>query len=263
MKKLLIVLGSIAAFVVVVLASVFLATAGAVENADAFFRSVAAGDFERAKTFLSEEFKASTPDDELRSFLQGSGLVDYASSDWGGRSVDTSSGQLTGKVITNSGSVIPLTLTFVREGGEWKIYYIQREDSGLDTAASQLALPSREEAAELVTQTTREFARAVKAKNLAPFRDQASSQFREQVSLQDLNENFDAFLSQDIDLTVLENHEPMFTSDPALSATGVLQVSGYFPTRPSRAWYEYTYVYEAQGWKLLGIDFNVRPVDQP
>lgn len=262
MKKFLIVLGSIAAGAALILAVVFYATSGAVESADGFFKSVAAGDFERAKTYLAEEFKSSTSDEELLAFLERSELDDYASSDWGGRSVDTSSGKLTGKVITSSGGAIPITVTFVREGGEWKIYYIERESSGLSDRAAEVSLPTRTEAAEIVKATTKDFAVAVNAKDLGSFHATASDAFREQVPLEKLNESFSAFLTQDIDLTVLQNYEPMFTSEPALSADGVLAVEGYFPTTPSRAWFSYTYVYRGVGWKLLGIDFNVRPVEQ-
>lgn len=262
MKKFLIVLGSIAAGVALILAVVFYATSGAVDSADAFFRSVAAGDMERARDYLAEEFKASTSDEELVVFLESSGLDDYASSDWGGRSVDTSSGKLTGKVITSSGGAIPISVTFVREGGEWKIYHIERESSGLDSRVAEVALPSRAEAAEIVKATTRDFAVAVKARDLSSFHATASDEFREQVPIQKLNESFSPFLNQDIDLVVLQNYDPMFTSDPALSADGVLAVEGYFPTTPSRAWFSYTYVYRGVGWKLLGIDFNVRQVEQ-
>lgn len=262
MKKFLIVLGSIAAGVALILAVVFYATSGAVESADAFFRSVAADDIERAKTYLAEEFKVSTTDEELVAFLERSGLDDYASSDWGGRSVDTSSGKLTGKVITSTGGAIPVTVTFVREDGEWKIYYIEHASPGLDEKVEEVALPSRAEAAEIVKATTRNFAIAVKGKDLNSFHAEASREFREQVPLETLNESFSEFLTQDIDLTVLQNYEPMFTSEPALSADGVLALEGYFPTTPSRAWFSYTYVHRGAGWKLLGIDFNVRPVEQ-
>lgn len=262
MKKFLIVLGSIAVGVVLIIGIVFYATSGAVESVDGFFRSVAAGDLERAKSYLAEEFKSSTSDEELVAFLEQSGLDDYASSDWGGRSVDTSSGKLTGKVLTASGGAIPVTVTFVREGGEWKIYYIERESSGLSARAAEVALPTRTEAAEIVKATTRDFAVAVNARDLSSFHAAASDEFREQVPLQKLNESFSAFLTQDIDLTVLQDHEPMFTSEPALSADGVLALEGYFPTTPSRAWFAYRYVYRGADWKLLGIEFNVRPVEQ-
>lgn len=262
MKKFFIVLGSVAAVLALILTVVFYATSGAVRTADAFFASVAHGDMETARGFLSTEFQSSTSDEELLAFIEESGLDEYVSSDWGGRAVDTSSGTLSGKVITRSGAAIPLTMTFVRENGQWKIYYIERESSGINLATKeQLALPDRKEASEIVQATTSAFAEAVNAKDLSGFHASASTQFQEQVPLEQLNEHFAAFLNQEIDLSILADFEPMFTADPALSADGVLRLEGYFPTTPSRAHFSYSFVHDGDGWKLLGIDFNVRPIE--
>jgi len=263
MKKALIILGSLAAFGLIVFASVFLATSGAVDAADSFFRAAATGDFEGANLYLAEGFKSSTSDEELVAFLAGAGLLDYRESKWGGRSVDTSSGKLTGKVITQTGVSIPLTITFVREQGTWKIYYIQWEGAGVDIASSDEAkLPSRVDASQIVKATTGDFALAVNARDLSPLHSGASLEFQQQVSVEQLNENFAPFLMQDIDLTVLQGYEPMFTTDPALSADGVLRLEGYFPTTPSRAYFRFSYVYRDHHWQLFGINFNVTPVEQ-
>lgn len=259
MKKILIILGSVVSAIVLIVASVFYATSGAVETVDTFFAEVAADDLEGAKRHLSEGFKASTSDQQLAAFLEGSGLLDYRESDWGGRSVDTSSGTLTGKVITNSGGTIPVTVTFVREDGAWKIYHIQTETAGIDpTVAEQVRVPSRSEASEIVHATTQEFARAANAGDLGPIHESAALEFKEQISLEQLHENFAPFLDQEIDLTVLQNYEPMFTTDPALSAEGVLRLEGYFPTTPSRAHFSYTYVHRDDRWQLLGINISLR-----
>lgn len=263
MRKGAIIFGSVAGAIALGIIVVFYATSGAVETADSFFRAAAAGDMQKAKGFLAEGFTAETSDEELVAFLESSGLIDYREADWGGRSVDTSTGKLTGKVITSSGRTVPLTLTFVREGGDWKIYYIQRESSGLDlSAAQQVALPSREEAAALVNATTAEFAAAVSAGDFAEMHGSASGEFQAQVSLDQFEESFSEFVSQAIDLTILRDYEPMFTSDPALSAQNILRVEGYYPTEPSRAHFTYTYVHNGTAWKLLGIDFNIRPIER-
>lgn len=262
MKKALIILGSVAAAVLLILAVVFHATSGAVDTADAFFRAAADGDMELAKGYLAEGFKSSTSDEELKQFLESSGILDYRESDWGARSVDTSSGTLTGKIVTGSGGTVPVTITFVREAGDWKIYRIERESAGLSAAVSgEVEIPSRAEAAELVKTTTQEFAVAVNAKDLSSIHAKAALEFQQQVPVEQLNENFAAFLEQDIDLTVLRDYQPMFTSDPALTADGVLHLEGYFPTLPSRAYFSYTYVHRDARWQLLGIDVNVTPVE--
>lgn len=260
MKKFLAIIFALVVLIAAGIGSVFLATSGAVETADSFFRSVADGDIQLAKTYLSEGFTSETSDEELLSFLQASGLTDYKESDWGGRSVDTSSGTLTGKVITNSGGAIPLTLTFVREEGDWKIYYIQREGAGLASQPKEVALPGRSESAEIVQATTAAFAEAVNAGDLSGFHAGTAPEFRQQVPIDRFNELFSDYLTSDLDLTVLASHQPMFTTQPSISADGVLQLQGYYDTRPSRAIFDYTYVHRSNEWKLLGISFNVSPV---
>lgn len=196
-------------------------------------------------------------------FLDGAGLLDYRESDWGGRSVDTSSGKLTGKVITNSGATIPLTITFVRESGEWKIYHIQREEVGLAaSSADEADLPSRAEAAELVKATTNAFTDAVNARDLSLFHAQTAPEFQREISPEEFNELFADFVTQEIDLSVLGDYEPMFTSNPALSAQGVLRLEGYYPTRPSRAQFGYTYQFAGDEWQLIGIKFNLSPTEE-
>src|SRR5260370_22168189 len=101
-----------------------------VDVSDTFFKDVAAGDMQRARSYLAADFRATTSEDELRSFLGRSALLDYSQSHWSNRQVSIGgTGHLEGDVSTKSGGKIPLTLTFVKENGGWKIYSIQKSQA--------------------------------------------------------------------------------------------------------------------------------------
>ncbi len=86
-------------------------------------------------------------------------------------------GHLEGDVSTKSGGKIPLTLTFVKENGGWKIYSIQKSQAGLVAESGGQAIPSKTEAAKLAVDTTLSFARAVNANDLKAFYAQTAAEF--------------------------------------------------------------------------------------
>ena len=118
-----------------------------------------AGDMQRARSYLAVDFRATTSEDELRQFLGRSALLDYSQSHWSNRQVSIGgTGHLEGDVSTKSGGKIPLTLTFVKENGGWKIYSIQKSRAGLVAESGGQAIPSKTEAAKLAVDTTLSFA---------------------------------------------------------------------------------------------------------
>jgi hypothetical protein len=261
-KNILTVLGIIVLGIGVLIGVIFYATSGVVETADSFFKAVADGNFNTARSHLSEEFKASTSKEEFQAFLEESALTEFAEAFWHNRSVSIGSGTLEGEVTTKSGGTIPLTMAFVKEDSGWKIYSIQKSTAGLQSASNgSLAIPSKTEAAQIVDETTLDFANAVNAKDFSEFHAQMAKELKEQYSVAQLTQIFQPFISQELDLTVLQNFEPMFTSEPALSAEGVLQLEGYYPTTPSRAHFTYKYVYRFTSWKLISVNINLKPIE--
>src|SRR5258708_39366756 len=102
-----------------------------VDVSDTFFKDVAAGDMQRARSYLAADFRATTSEDELRSFLGRSALLDYSQSHWSNRQVSIGgTGHLEGDVSTKSGGKIPLTLTFVKENGGRNSLPIPKSQAG-------------------------------------------------------------------------------------------------------------------------------------
>jgi hypothetical protein len=262
LKKLLSVFGALAALFVVGITAVFYFSSGMVDVSDTFFKDVAAGDMQRARSYLAADFRAATSEDELRSFLGRSALLDYSQSHWSNRQVSIGgTGHLEGDVSTKSGGKIPLTLTFVKENGGWKIYSIQKSQAGLVAESGGQAIPSKTEAAKLAVDTTLSFARAVNANDLKAFYAQTAAEFQHDVPFEKFSAGFSPFIEHHINLAPVEKVAPLLTSEPGVSPQGVLQVEGYFPFTESHVNFSYKYIYRFTDWKIVGINVHVKPVD--
>lgn len=112
---------------VVVILVVFGVTSSLVTVAHEFFVDLREGDFAAAYACLSNEFYGNTSVGELRAFAQESALAEYSDATWWHRSISGDEGALDGEVETMDGECIPVTMYFLRENGDWKIYQIDWE----------------------------------------------------------------------------------------------------------------------------------------
>lgn len=61
-----------------------------------------------------------------------------------------------------------------------------------------------------------------------------------------------------LDFTVLQGFEPVIEPVAELGENGELVLKGFFPTQPSQAHFEQSFIYEGLGWRLFGFSVNVR-----
>jgi hypothetical protein len=123
-------------------------------------------------------------------------------------------------------------------------------------------LPSEREQKALVLKTLLAFNQAVQEKSFADFRrEQLSPRFREQFSLEKFTAVFQAFIDGEYDISGIAQAEAIFDVTPEIDDDGVLLLEGHYPTRPSKVLFRLKYVHGASGWKLLGINVRVMPVD--
>lgn len=251
LKILLGIVAVIAIAIVIVVAAVFYFTSGTVDTADAFFDSVKQQDIAKARSFLSEDFKAGTDENALKVFLTDNAIFDFKEASWPDRSIDGFyRGGLGGSVTTENGDTVPIKLTFVKENGTWKINSIQRDAAN--------SLPSKADQVALTKQSMRDFAAGINGKNMESFRQTISKLWQEQVTTEELNKAFATFMEQNLDLTVLEPLEPLFDNEPKINQDGVLVITGHYPTEPSRVTFEHKYIYEDTAWKLVGFSVDIQ-----
>lgn len=258
MKKLLKILTGFVVVLVLAVVAAFYFTSGMVNTATAFFEAVKEQDIAAARSYLSEDFKASTDEATLEQFLSTSALLRYKEAGWSNRQVSGGRGELHGAVTTDTGGIVPLRLTFVKENGEWKIYGIQKPTAGLQVGTGTPGIPGKAEQVALVRRSMRDFAISVNAESMEHFHSAASRLWQRQVTAAKLDEIFAITYNAGLDFTVLDDVEPTIEPVSALGENGELILKGNFPTTPVQLEFEQTYVYEGIGWKLLGfaIDFK-------
>jgi hypothetical protein len=255
-KKLLKVLLGIVVIVALGIAAVFYFTSGMVKVADDFFDAVKSHDISKAYAYLSDDFKASTSREGLSDFLSKSGLTAFKTASWQDRSISGSRGELTGSINTESGSVVPIKLSFVKGESGWRIYSIEKPQAGiLDQKAGQF--PPEGDQVKLVTETMHVFALSVNEKSMAKLHAHASNLMQKEYTLQKLDEVFTPFYKIGTDFTLLDNISPIFDEKPSLSGEGVLLIKGHYATKPNQVFFEQQYVYEGTGWTVLGLSVEM------
>jgi uncharacterized protein YxeA len=88
MKKALKIILGIVAAIAALIAAIFYFTSGMTDTADAFFHSVKQKDLAKARSCLSEDFKASTDENALKAFLSKGAILNFKEANWSERSVN-------------------------------------------------------------------------------------------------------------------------------------------------------------------------------
>lgn len=257
MKKLGKILLGIVGVFIIAMAAVFFFTADMVTSADKFFAAVKSKDMKEAYTYLSEDFQAGVSQSDLTLFLKQQRMDTFKEVSWGSRSINGSSGSLTGTITNESGGVIPITLSFVKGEEGWKIHYIQKESSGIQEESSPRQMPSEQKLVQLVSKSMHVFAESVNAKSMTIFRTHVSNLWQKQFTVEQFDQAFGNFYDTGINLTVLEKYSPQFSAKPKVNEDGVLIITGHYPTKPSQVKFTQKYIYEGLSWKLLGFSIDV------
>jgi hypothetical protein len=151
-------------------------------------------------------------------------------------------------------SAVNFILKYKKEESGWKLVGIE-----VNVSPSQPTVPSEETVKEMVNATMLDLAIAIKAKDFKGFYKKIASLWKEQTTPEALAENFRSFTDQNLDLTVLQALEPIFSKTPALDENDWLMVEGYYPSKPSRTYFTMKYLNEEGLWKLTAVDLNVTP----
>jgi len=259
MKTFLKILAGIAIVGALGFGAVMFATSGMTDAADEFFAAVREGEMATAYSYLSDDFKAGTSEDQLADFLYDNALVDVTDLSWGSRSFDGNLGELHGSATTGSGGVVPIMLRLVKGDAGWRIYSIEKPASGLQQTGSQTQLPPEEELVELVAAANHYFALGVQQGSMQPLYDHISHLWRKQTTVEELDQVFQAFIDAKLELMVLDNLSPVFDGQPTFDENNLLVVTGHYNTSPDLVSFEHSYIKEGLSWKLIGYRMDVKP----
>ncbi len=262
-RKLLIGVGSLAAFAAIIIAIVFQATSGLTKVADNFFEALKKGDTNQALKYFSKQALDQSATENLDDFRTENSLTDLKSLSWSNRSISIpDSGELNGTVNLKNGQNIPLVISFTKEGDNWKIYSIKKEAAGIIDGAHGDELPSEKKLIRLSQKTTNRFVNVIKTNDFPSFYEAISHMWRLETSPEELSNAFKQFRqvyknqpASHQYFESLKNMQPIFSKKPSINQSSVLIVSGKYNTKPEFT-FTYKYVFEGLSWKLVGIEAN-------
>jgi len=257
MKTALKVIIGIAGVIVLGVAAIFYFTNALVATADGFFQAVGRQDMAAARGYLAEDFKANTDDAALRAFLSRSALLHFKEASWSNRQVSVGRGELRGSITTDSGGVVPITLTFVKENDAWKIYSIQKPTAGALSGEGADAVPTPAEQVALARRTMDDFAESVRAGNMQHFRASTSQLWQKQFPLQKFEDAFGSAYGMKSAFDAIAGQQPELEPASALAKHGVLLIEGSFAGKSDKVDFDAKYILEGADWKLIGFHFKI------
>jgi hypothetical protein len=250
------VIGGVAVLAAVVIGGVFWFTGGAVEASEKFLALVAQEKMEEAYESTATGFRSRQDAASFAATVRRIGLTRYESASWAQRQIQNDRATLEGSVKTADGATIPLTITLVSEGDEWRVLGLTTPAAGAaiaDSAKATPAAPDDNAVRQLVNQTMRSFNDALRRNDFDPFYQTVSDKWKGQITGQDLSRAFQPLIDRKTDFGNIQSVDPTFSTPPAVDKDGLLVASGFYPSEPDRARFELRYIYEAPTWKLFGI----------
>jgi|SRR5450432_562201 len=149
---------------------------------------------------------------------------------------------------------VTFKLTYVYESSAWNLVGINVQATPEDAGK----VPTNKELKTLALDSLLLFNDAIQTKSFEDFYSHTAKLWQKQVSPEELMGIFQSFIDKKINIAPIAKLEPAFEGTPALNEEGLLVVTGSYPAQPKVS-FELKYVYEGEGWKLFGINVNVKP----
>jgi hypothetical protein len=149
---------------------------------------------------------------------------------------------------------VTFKLTYVYESSAWKLMGINVQ--AIPENAGKV--PTSRELKKLTLDSLLLFNEAIQTETFEDFYSHIAKLWQKQITSEKLLETFQPFIDQRIDIASIAKQEPAFEGTPAINEDGLLVLNGSYPTQPKVS-FELKYVYEDDGWKLFGINVEVKP----
>lgn len=248
-----------------------------VQTANTFFANIGQGKIEDAYDSAAFAFKAALTPKAFEAIARDLGLTaKTVSCTWKEPAVHGDEAKLTGTVTGADGAQIPVTVTFIRERGLWRLFALRTpKDHGnafspanncfttvgkgisFNNAATR-ELPPESVIRRLVEDSLVQFNDAIQRRTFADFYNNISYSWQQQLTLHRLERAFQPFIDKQVNLGPLRGAIPVFDIAPVIDSDGLLIVIGHYPPQPHTVTFSLRYTYELPKWKLLGIDVGMK-----
>lgn len=260
MKAMKIILLVIGGFVVVgagVFALVFQLTAGAADSADALFARIASGDVRGAYESTAPIVQRQQSFEDFAGAVEALGLDQWVSSSWNSRSISGGQATISGTVTLADGSSVPLQVDLVESGDEWLVYAVGGPQAGATPVAYDM--PSTEDARALAQGSMTSLANAIAQEDFSGFYNHISALWREQTTADAIQQGFQVYIDQDVDLRPVVSNDPELSNPPLRDAQGAMILSGFFPNDDAPVYFRLRYVFQNHEWRLIGVRIGESP----
>ncbi len=232
-------------------------TSGLSATAEIFFTAVAKGDSEAAWTELSTAFRQEHPLAELKHYLAESGLDRYESAVWSATNYLGSSGELTGRVFTDTGAVVPVRLEFVRQEEGWRIHGLEAILPSLVVKTDENAVPDLASLEAMAEEAIHNLALALRMDDFGHFHAGVSALWQAASTADEIRASFAPFAGRGAELDDYSARKPVFNAAPRIDEQGVLRLEGSIPSESGVLRFDMGFVFEYPNWKLRGLRLSL------
>jgi hypothetical protein len=237
-----------------------------------FFLDLAAGHYQQAHEQSAFRFRALQSWEQFGRAVRELGLEEFAGGKWVLEWGDGYRAELEGTYENAAGVRTRLRVELLREAGRWRVAGIRKgggAGSGEDLFSSigrgralnpfvGRSVPSEVELRELVEKELGRLGAAIAGGSFEAFHHGISELWQEQVTPVTLKHVFGQMAGSGYDFSGLKRLRPAYDPVPYVNPGGVLIVEGYYPSKPARLFFGMKFVSESDGWRLLGLEVQLR-----
>lgn len=264
LKVLLMVIGGIVLVIVGFIAVVFFLTDEAADGANELFAQLATGDVRGAYDATAPQLRERQSFEAFADATASLGLERFAEASWTNREITSDRATVEGTVTLTDGSEVDLRVALVDIDGVWQVATFSSPTTDGSLIGGGLPdLPDQERIRALVQTTLGAFSDALVGADFTDFHAGISALWRSQITAEGLQAAFQTFIDGGVTLTGIAQMQPEFSSPPTRDSDGALLLIGYMPTSPNTLYFRLRYIYEHPEWRLIGINFDNSPFDEP
>lgn len=223
------------------------------KEGDAFLALVKEDKLTEAYNATSTDFKATTTEEDFKTFLPSFAPADNKGVKWTAEEFDLKYGYLHGKMTMADDSKVPIKMDFIKEEEKWKLLYI-----GLDV--EKIAkLPLEEDTKKTVHETITAFIEAVEKEDFKDFYlNQAATIWQKQTSPEELKSIFTSFYASKEALKEVKTLKPEITTHELIEEDTILNVKGEYKAKKYVLTFEVQYLNQDGELKLFSINVEAK-----
>lgn len=224
---------------------------GPIRVAEQFFADLGAENFQAAYELTSKDFRAHVTQENFAARL-GPAFKSYDRTLWSLRRTDGITAKLQGRALRKDGSILPFTLTLLREEGRvWRIASVLSLTLPEEDKPSP---PSEAEAQSLADDTLNEFRLAILHKDFTSFYTRASDLLKADTKAETILSGYRKLIDAKLGLWDARGPLPVLSQPPRLNELGFLEVRGTQILPKGKIEFSFTYTLEQGTWKLRGFE---------